>query len=126
MYAETDFLLALVKEKDWLKRKAIKIYQRHKKEIWTSTLTLLEISLYARREKLKAEELLKAVHFLIEVRDTGLTESDLVATADLMDKFKATPFDALHATLCRGDEIISSDSAYDKMGLKRVKLEAAL
>ncbi|MBN2067791.1 MAG: PIN domain-containing protein [Candidatus Diapherotrites archaeon] len=124
MYAETDFLLALVKEKDWLKKNAEKIYEKHKKEIWTSSLTLIELLFYSNREKIKAEQLLKAAHFLIKVKDTNLTEGDLVTAADLMDKFKATPFDALHAIVSMGEEIISSDSIYDKMGLKRIKLEA--
>ncbi len=123
MYAETDFVLALVKERDWLKKNALRIYAKHEKEIWTSTLTLIELLLYSYREKLKAEELLKATHFLIKIKDTALTEADLITAADVMNKFKAGPFDALHAIVSNGDEIISSDTIYDKMGLQRIKLE---
>ncbi len=40
MYTETDFFLALLKPKDWLKDNAEKIYKKHKDDIWTSTHTL--------------------------------------------------------------------------------------
>jgi len=123
MYADVDFLLALAKEKDWLKENAERIYRKHRQEIWTSTLALIEVLLLAHREKVKADELLKKVHFLITVKEIKLGEGEVITAADLMDKFKATPFDALHAILCGNDKIISSDKKFDKMGLRRVKLE---
>jgi len=123
MYAETDFVLALAKEKDWLKKNALRIYEKHREEIWTSTLTLIELLLYSHREKIKPEQLLQAAHFFLKIKGADLTEGDLITAADLMDKFNATPFDALHAIQCRGDTIISSDAIFDKIGLKRIKLE---
>ncbi len=35
MYAETDFLLALVKDDDWLGDAAVSVYREHSEELWT-------------------------------------------------------------------------------------------
>ncbi|MDS0299421.1 hypothetical protein NDI76_11775 [Halogeometricum sp. S1BR25-6] len=39
MYAETDFLLALIKDEDWLGEAAETVYREHRDELWTSQFT---------------------------------------------------------------------------------------
>jgi len=39
MYAETDFLLALIKDEDWLGDAAETVYREHRDELWTSQFT---------------------------------------------------------------------------------------
>ncbi len=39
MYAETDFLLALIKDNDWLGEAAETVYRTRRDELWTSQCT---------------------------------------------------------------------------------------
>jgi len=55
MYVETDFLLALIKDEDWLGDAAETVYNKHKKALWTSQYTLVELLLVAYREDRDAE-----------------------------------------------------------------------
>ncbi|HIJ97569.1 TPA: PIN domain-containing protein [archaeon] len=123
MYAETDFLLSLFKKEDWLKKKAENIYNKHKDELWTSTITVLEMLLWARREGYDPNEVIDAINSLVEVRETLLDKQTLLIAANFMKEYKMTPFDSMHAVLCGEDTIISSDQKYDLIGLKRIKLE---
>ena len=47
MYAETDFLLALIKDEDWLGDAAEAVYRDHQDELWTSQFTLIELLMVA-------------------------------------------------------------------------------
>ena len=123
MYADLDFFLALLKEKDWLKTRAEEIYTKHYKDIWTSTITLQEIILYATREKHNPAEYIEKMLGLVKVKESIITVEICFGVADLMNKYNFTTFDAFHAMLCEGDIIISSDKIYDRIGLKRLKLE---
>ena len=60
---------------------------------------------------------------LVKVKESIITVEICFGVADLMNKYNFTTFDAFHAMLCEGDIIISSDKIYDKIGLKRVKIE---
>ena len=42
MYAETDFLLALIKDDDWLGDAAESVYRDRRDELWTSQFTLIK------------------------------------------------------------------------------------
>ncbi len=123
MYAETDFFLALLKPKDWLKNNAEKIYREHKDEIWTSTHTLTELMLLAYRDGMDPLKMVERASNLVEVREPQIGIAGYLSACYMMKKYGATPFDALHAVYCGGDAIISSDKKYDAIGLKRVKLE---
>lgn len=123
MYADLDFFLALLKKEDWLKEKAEEIYRKHHREIWTSTITLQEIMLYASRERLNLSEFIERMLSLTEIREINITVEMCLAVTDLISRFNMTPFDAFHAMICEGDEIISSDNSYDRIGLRRVRLE---
>jgi predicted nucleic acid-binding protein len=110
MYVETDFLLALVKDDDWLGERAESVYERHQADLWTSQFTLIELLLVAYREGLDPERVVANAAALVEVR--GDTDT-VVAAATYVDDYGMTPFDALHLVESDGDRIVSSDEAYD-------------
>ncbi|MCX2819406.1 hypothetical protein EGH25_08590 [Haladaptatus sp. F3-133] len=51
MYAETDFLLALIKDDDWLSEGAEEVYKENRDRLWTSEYTLVELMVVAYREE---------------------------------------------------------------------------
>lgn len=110
MYAETDFLLALIKDDDWLGEAAESVYRTHRDELWTSQFTLIELLLVAYRENLDAETVVTNAATLVEVR--GDVET-VVAAAAYVEDHGFTPFDALHLVESDGDRVVSSDSTYD-------------
>jgi len=67
--------------------------------------------------------LVASVFEIAELRG-GETNIFLLA-AHYMKEAQAKTFDSLHAAYCGKDKIISSDKVFDKLGLERVKLEAA-
>lgn len=123
LYADTDFFLALLKKKDWLKKNAERIYKNHKNEMWTSWLTLNELMLISYREGKDPTEIVEKASRLIEVREPIISIEGYLSACYLMKKYNMTPFDALHAVYCGKDTIISSDKKYDETGLKRIRLE---
>ncbi|MBI4016390.1 MAG: PIN domain-containing protein [Candidatus Aenigmarchaeota archaeon] len=122
IYADTDFFLALLKDKDWLQEKAIKIYQEHKSHITTSVTTIIELLLLAKRVSINPERLLISV-FEIVPSITGIENNTALAAAHYVKENGVNVFDALHAAYCAEGEIISSDHIYDRIGIKRIVLE---
>jgi hypothetical protein len=110
MYAETDFLLALIKDEDWLGEVAEAVYRDHRDELWTSGFTLIELLLVAYREDRNTERVVTNAANLVEVRGDVDT---VVAAATYVEDHGFTPFDALHLVESDGDTIVSSDGAYD-------------
>src|SRR3989338_2005777 len=124
MYAETDFILALVKESDWLKNNAESIYEKYNDEIWGSQILLQELMLYSYKNKLDTVTIIEETVNLIKIKNISINYEYIIASSHIMSNYKASPFDSMHAVLARQDGvIISSDSVYDKIGLKRIKLE---
>ncbi|EMA06323.1 type II toxin-antitoxin system VapC family toxin [Haloferax denitrificans] len=124
MYAETDFLLALIKDEDWLGDAAEAVYRNHRDELWTSQFTLIELLMVAYREERDTERVVANVAALLEVRgdvDTVLT------AATYVEDHGFTPFDALHLVESDGDTIVSSDETYEsfapRLDLKAVEDE---
>jgi predicted nucleic-acid-binding protein len=110
MYAETDFLLALIKDEDWLGRTAEQVYREHRGKLWTSQFTLIELLLVAYREDRDTERVVTHAAKLVEVRGDVDT---VVAAATYVADHGFTPFDALHLVESDGDTIVSSDGAYE-------------
>jgi predicted nucleic acid-binding protein len=110
MYVETDFLLALVKDEDWLGDAAETVYRAHRDELWTSQFTLVELFLIAYREGRDTERVVTNAAKLVEVRGDVDT---VVAAATYVEDHGLTPFDALHLVESDGDTIVSSDEAYE-------------
>ncbi|MEK6821236.1 MAG: PIN domain-containing protein [archaeon] len=123
MYADDDFLLALLKESDWLKETAVHVYEEQGEKIWTSCFALQEILIIARRENLDPEKAMAQVFELVDVRPVELDLGYCQKAAALMNHYSMTTFDTFHVLACGGDPIISSDKKYDSVGLKRIKLE---
>lgn len=118
-YVETDFLLALVKEDDWLAEAAETYYEAHGADLWTSTYTLVELMLVAYREKRNVEHVVANASALVEVR--GDTDT-VLAAANAVEEDGMTPLDALHLVAADGSPIVSSDRSYDDV-TERVALE---
>lgn len=110
MYAETDFLLALIKNEDWLGEAAETVYRNNRDELWTSQFTLIELLLVAYREERDTERVVTNAAKLLDVRGDVDT---VVAAATYVEDHGFTPFDALHLVESDGDTIVSSDGAYE-------------
>ncbi len=123
MYVETDFFLALIKNNDRLKANAEKYYHKFKNKMWTSFLTMIELMLWAYSHKKDPLPFVEGAFGLVKLKKTEIPFEKLLAACYLIEKYSCTTFDSLHATICGEDEILSSDRKYDKMGLKRIKLE---
>lgn len=110
MYAETDFLLALIKDEDWLGDSAESIYREHRAQLWTSQFTLIELLFVAYREERDVERVVTNAANLVDVHgDVGT----VVAAASYVEDHGFTPFDALHLVESDGDVIVTSDSCYE-------------
>ena len=121
MFADTDFLLALVKESDWLKRSAESILEKHKGIINTSVSVMIELAIVCKRLRLNVVDTFASVFELVEINEEMYK---LCLNAALyVEKDTLNVFDAFHAAYCGGDTIISSDAVYDRLGMERVKLE---
>lgn len=117
IYADTDFFLALLKDKDWLKENAKRILERYKGQITTSVVTFIELGLLAKRYDLDVVRIFTSVMAICGIED----ERPLKAAIYIRD-YGLWVFDAFHAAYCR-EKIISSDSAYERVGIERIKLE---
>ncbi len=124
MYAETDFLLALVKDDDWLGAAAETVYRERRDELWTAQFTLIELLLVAYREDRDTERVVSNAADLVEVR--GDVET-VVTVATYVEDHGFTPFDALHFVESNGDTIVSSDDMHEdvtsRLDLKTVPEE---
>ncbi len=120
-FVDCDFLLALIKDSDWLKEKATKLYDKHNGSLWTSGYVIAELLLICKKFNLDPEVIVVNVYRTVEVR--GLEETTALLAAHYIKEKKVNVFDALHAAHAQFDEIISSDPVYDELGLDRIKLE---
>lgn len=117
-YVETDFLLALVKDDDWLADAAERVYDDHD-DLWTARDTLVELMLVAYREGWDVLRVVASAKELVEVR--GDVES-VVAAASYVEDEEFTPLDALHLVHSGESAIVSSKSDYDTFS-ERIALE---
>ena len=122
MYAETDFLLALIKDEDWLGEAAEAVYTAHHDELWTSQLTLIELLLVGYREELNTERVVANAATLVEIRGDVKT---VLSAATYVEDHGFTPFDALHLVESDGDTIVSSDDTYEEFA-ERCDLKTVL
>src|SRR3989338_311653 len=121
MFADTDFILALVKDSDWLKDKAAKLLKGYEGKICTSISVMIEVALICKRLKISAIEVFSNVFELVNINEE--TYAICMRAALYIEKYELNVFDAFHAAYCGNDKIISSDSAYEKVGIERIKLE---
>lgn len=119
-YADSDFFIALLKEDDWLKKKAETILKEYKNKIWTSNYAIIEMLLLSKKFGLDPE---KIVASIVQIARVNNDISHILSAAHLMKEKNMTTFDALHAVCSKNDIVISSDEIFEKIGLKRIKLE---
>ena len=120
-YADTDFFLALIKGEDWLKKNATKIYNENKGNIRTSLPVMIELMLLASEYKLDPETIVTS-SVIIAYMDEGEKEISLIASHLIKEK-NMSVFDAFVTASAGTDAVISSDKNFDKIGMKRIKLE---
>ena len=120
-FVETDFLLALLKDDDWLKGRAEMILEE--RTVVTSPLSYLELLFVLDGEAFDFERLYANLLELVPVGSDD--ERQLVLKAAGYVAEGLTPFDAYHAATAetRGLPICSSDRAYDGVDPERVPLE---
>lgn len=120
IYADSDFFLALMKDSDWLKEKARKIYEKNKGNFFVSPFTIAEIMIICKREEIPIKETLAQISRIAKLEN--FSWDSFFKACDFMEK-GATIFDSLLMALCsENDRIISSDNVYEKFGFKIIEL----
>lgn len=120
IYADTDFFIALVKDDDWLQKRAEQIATEHEGEIYTSRATLLELLMISERFEFDRME---ALSYALEIASLPEDETVLFQAADYMDQHDLTAFDAYHVAYAQADPILSSDQAFDDITDDRISIE---
>lgn len=118
-YADTDFFLALAKEDDWLSQPAREILRKYEGEIRTGLATFIEIAYNAEEYEIDLEATAATI---LEIADLEADEQ-VVFQAYAYIEEGLNVMDAFHAATAQGDAIVSSDQAYDEIGLDRIALE---
>ena len=121
MFADTDFILAIIKESDWLKERVGIILREYKGKITTSISVMLEVAIVCKRLNMNIIEVYTNTFKIIEVNSKDY--SICLKAAVYIEEDGLNVFDAFHAASSSDNIIISSDSVYDKIGIKRLKLE---
>ncbi|MFB6181024.1 MAG: type II toxin-antitoxin system VapC family toxin [Candidatus Nanohalobium sp.] len=112
MYVETDFLLALLKDDDWLQEPAKNVYREHREELWTREYTLIELMLVAYREDRNVLKTVAGASKLVEIRGE---ESLMKEAASYVTENGLTPMDAVHLASSGEDKILSSEKEYQDL-----------
>lgn len=120
-YIETDFLLALIKDADWLKDRAEEKLEED--DVVTSTHSYLELLLIRERHEF---DYIKLFSNMLDVVPVG-TEEERQIVLKAVNYFEdgMTAFDAFHAATAEthGNSILSSDKAYEDVDPERIPLE---
>ncbi|SNR25059.1 PIN domain-containing protein [Halorubrum vacuolatum] len=121
VFVETDFVIALVKNSDWLKGRAEEALESH--DVVTSPFSYLELLLIRERYEYDYPRLVANMLDIVPVRTDE--ERQIVLKAVHYYEEGLTPFDAFHAATAEtcGYPILSSDMAYEVVGSERLPLE---
>jgi len=122
MFADTDFILALIKSSDWLKGNAVRLLKENKGRIKTSLSVMIEVAIVCKRLGFDVTAAFANAFELVAVDET--TYRACLTAAAYIEKYNLNVFDSFHAAYCGNDKMISSDAAYDGIGIERVKLES--
>ncbi|WP_193310554.1 PIN domain-containing protein [Halorubrum halophilum] len=120
-YVETDYLLALAKDSDWLKDRAEE--ELEQQDVVTSTYSYLEILLIQERHEFDYIKLFSNMLEVVPVETDEERQIVLKAVNYFDDGM--TAFDSFHAATAetRGHPILSSDKAYENVDSERLPLE---
>jgi predicted nucleic acid-binding protein len=128
MYVENDFLMALVKQEDWLQEPAHRALEEYD-DIHTSIAAYTEFLVLAYDQDTGEYQIDvgRALADLVEqipVRPE-VHEQAVLTAAVLADDHGFTPFDAIHGgiAISTGQPILTSERDYDDVGVDRVPLE---
>lgn len=123
IYTDTDFLLALAKDDDWLQTRARAYRERFEGELTTSLATFIELFFLARRYELDRT---RVILDTLEIVDPAVPD-DLIFQADELVDEGFTIFDAFHASyaLFEGLDMLSSDQDFDSLPIDRHPLEGS-
>ena len=121
VYVETDFLLALTKDSDWLQGPAEAALDEY--EVKTSAFSYLELVLARERYEFDYVPLVANLLEVVPVRDEE--EKQVVLKAVNYYDEGMTPFDAFHAATAetRRLDVLSSEKDYENIEVSRVPLE---
>lgn len=120
-YIDSDFFLALMKDSDWLKQKAKKIYQENKEDLWVTPFTIAEIMIVCARENIPLRETLSHISRIAKLE--SFSWDVFFNSCDYIEK-GATIFDSLLMSSCGKENlIISSDKVYKKFGFDVIDLK---
>ena len=119
--AETDFLLAIAKDDDWLQERAEEALDE--REVVASPFAYLELLIVLERHQLDYVRLFANLLDVVPVENEEEQQVVLKAVAYFDDGM--TPFDSFHAATAetRGLSILSSDKAYGNVDAQRPPLE---
>ena len=121
MFADTDFILALIKSSDWLKGNAVRLLRENRGRIKTSPSVMLEVAIVCKR--LGIDVTIAFVNAFELVAVDEVTRQTCLTAGEYMEKYGLNVFDSFNAAYCGNDKIISSDKVYEKIGLERIALE---
>ena len=121
VYVETNFLLALAKDEDWLQEEAETALAE--RDVQTSKLSYLEILLAHGEYGFDYSALFANLLELVPVGSHD--EEQIVLKAVNYYEDGMTAFDAFHAATAetRGLDALASDTAYEESDVNRIPLE---
>lgn len=121
VYVETDFLLALMKDEDWLQERAESALAD--RTLVTSPYSYLEVLLIRERYEFEVLSLVSNMLELVPVASDREHQVVLKATNYVDDGM--TAFDAFHAATAETDglAILGSDQSYENADVQRIPLE---
>ena len=123
VYVETDFVLALAKDSDWLQQSAEEALDEY--DVETSAFSYLELLLARERYEFDYVPLVANLLELVPVRNEE--EGQIVLKAVNYYDEGMTAFDAFHAATAetRTLNVLSSEKDYEDIEVERVPLEPA-
>ncbi len=123
VYVETDFLLALAKDSDWLQQSAAEALEEY--DVETSPFSYLELLLARERYEFEYVPLVANLLELVPVQDQE--DRQIVLKAVNYYDEGMTAFDAFHAATAEthGLNVLSSETDYADIEVDRVPLEPA-
>ena len=120
-FVETDFLLAIAKDDDWLQERAEDVLDEQ--DVVTSPVAYLELLIVLDRHQFDYVRLFANLLDIVPVGDENVQQVVLKAVNYFEDGM--TPFDSFHAATAetRGLPLLSSDKAYEDVDIDRRALE---
>jgi predicted nucleic acid-binding protein len=121
VFVETDFLLAIAKDDDWLQERAEAVLDE--REVVTSPFAYLELLIVLDRKQFDYVRLFANLLDIVPVSHEEGKQIVLKAVAYLEDGM--TPFESFHAATAetRGLSILSSDNVYGEVAAEHLPLE---